>query len=127
MTHTSTLRGEHCSELVSLLTIPVWINANGKKVKINAVLDDASTGTFLNEEVTGALGIWSHYEKVTVSVLNETLESFDIIPVKVTLEIVDGRTSMDLNVHTCPRNVTGSYKVVNWNFVQEQAAAFSFI
>jgi len=109
------------------LTIPVWINANGKKVKINAVLDDASTGTFLNEEVTGALGIWSHYEKVTVSVLNETLESFDIIPVKVTLEIVDGRTSMDLNVHTCPRNVTGSYKVVNWNFVQEQAAAFSFI
>ena len=115
LTHTSTLRGEQCSELVSLGTVPLWINSNGKKVKINAVLDDASTGTFLNEEVAGALGLRSPYEKVTVRVLNETLESFDIIPVKITLESVDGRTSMALNVHTCSRTVTGSYKVVNWN------------
>ena len=46
--------------------VPVWIKGNGKKVKVNAVLDDASTGTFLNEEIAICLGVQSAYEKVTV-------------------------------------------------------------
>ena len=33
------------------------MKAQGKKVKVNAILDDASNETFLNEEVAGALGL----------------------------------------------------------------------
>ena len=33
-------------------------------------------------------------------VLNETVESFDTMPVEITLESVDGQTSMALNVYT---------------------------
>ena len=92
--HTATLTATASSELVSLRTVPVWIKANGKKVKVNAVLDCASTGTFLNEEIAIALGLQSAYERVTVRVLNETVESFDTMPLEITLESVDGQTSM---------------------------------
>ena len=113
--------------MVSFRTVPVWIKGNGKKVKLNAVLDDASTGTFLNEEIAIALGLQSAYERVTVRVLNETVESFDSMPVEITLESVDGQTSLALNVYTCPRNVTVSYQAVNWNFYKDQWSYFSSI
>ena len=45
------------TESYSLQTVPVWMKANGRKVKINAILDDGSNETFLNEEVAGALGL----------------------------------------------------------------------
>ena len=45
------------TESYSLRTVPVWMKANGRKVKINAILDDASNETFLNEEVAGVLGL----------------------------------------------------------------------
>ena len=38
-----------------LRTIPVWVKVKGKKIKVNAILDDASNESFLNEEVAGAL------------------------------------------------------------------------
>lgn len=48
-----TTSNKDASETYSLRTIPVWIKANEKKVKVNAILDDASNETFLNEEVSG--------------------------------------------------------------------------
>ena len=83
--HIATLPDHFSSELVSLRTVPVWIKGNGKKVKVNAVLDDASTGTLLHEETAIALGLQSPYERVTVRVLNETVESFETMPVEITL------------------------------------------
>jgi len=47
-----------------------------------------------------------------VRVLNETVESFKTMPVEITLQSVDGQTSMALNVYMCPRNVTGSYQLL---------------
>ena len=87
----------------------------------------ASTGTFLNREIAIALGLQSAYERVTVRVLKETVESFDTMPVKVTLESVDGQTSMALNVYTCPGNVTGSNQAVNWNLYKDQWSYLSSI
>ena len=126
-THTATLTAHASSELVSLRTVPVCIKANGKKVKVNAVLDDASTGSLLNEEIAIALGLQSAYERETVRVLNETVESFDTMPVEITLESVDGQTSMALNVYTCARNVTGNYQAVNWNLYKDQWSYLSSI
>ena len=125
--HTATLTAHVSSELVFLRTVTIWIKANGKKVKVNVVLDDASTGTFLNEEIAIALGLQSAYERVTVRVLNETVESFDTMPLEITLDSVDGQTSMALNVYTCPRNVTGSYQAVNWNLYKDQWSYLSSI
>ena len=47
---------ETLTESYSLRTVPVLMKANGKKVKLNAILDDASKETFVKKEVAGGTG-----------------------------------------------------------------------
>ena len=54
---TTTMNTKSSVEAYSLRTVPVWVKANGRKMKVNAVLDDASNETFMNEELAGALGL----------------------------------------------------------------------
>ena len=83
-------------------------------MKVNAILDDASNETFLNEEVAGMLGIQEPFQTINVHVLNNEIETFQSMPVNVTIESVDGQFRKSIDVRTCPRKVTGSYKVENW-------------
>jgi hypothetical protein len=92
----------------------------GRKLKINAILDDASNETFFNEEVAGVLGIQEPFEKVKVHVLNDAIETFQSMPVTVMIESVDGQFSKEVKVRTCPRNVTGNYSVKDWSAHQSQ-------
>ena len=103
------------TESYSFRTVPVWMKANGRKVKINAILDDASNETFLNEAVAGILGLQEPLEKVQVYVFNDTVETFQSMPIKIEIESVDGRFSKEISAKTCPQKVTGNYRVVNWN------------
>ena len=93
------------NEAYSLRTIPVWVKAQGKKVKVNAILHDASNETFLNEEVAGALGLKESYQTVKVHVLNNSVETFQTMPLKVEIESVNGQFTKEIEVKTCPRNV----------------------
>ena len=102
-------------ESYSLRTVPVWMKANGRKGKINAILDDASNETFLHEEVAGLLGLQEPFQKVQVHVLNDTVETFQSMPIKIEIESVDGRFSKEISIKTCPQKVTGNYRVVNWS------------
>ena len=56
----------------------MWLKANGRKVKVNAILDDGSNETFLNEEVAGVLGLKERYQTVTVTVLNMKWKRFSL-------------------------------------------------
>ena len=96
------------------------LSAKGKKIKVNAVLDDASTVSYVNEEVAGALGLSATYEKVTVNVLNENVETFDSMPVSLILESCDGNVKVPFKALTCPHRVTGSYKIVDWQKYQDR-------
>ena len=42
-------------EVVSFRTVPGWLKANGQKIRVNAVLDDASSTSYVSEEVAGPL------------------------------------------------------------------------
>ena len=59
------------------------------KINVKAILDDASNETFLNEEVAGVLGIREPFKTVKVHVLNNEVETFQSMPVKLTIESVD--------------------------------------
>ena len=118
--HIITLASAQNQENVSLRTAPVWLSANGRKIKVNAVLDDASTVSYVNEELAGALGLSATYEQVVVYVLNESVETFDSMPVSMTLESCDGNVRLPFKALTCPRRVTGSYKAVDWSKFQDQ-------
>ena len=116
----TTLTSAQYKEVVSLRTVPVWLKSKGKKIKVNAVLDDASTISYVNEEVAGALGLSATYEKVSVNVLNENVETFDSMPVSLTLESCDGNVKIPFQALTCPRRVTGTYKIVDWQKYQSR-------
>ena len=57
-------------EVFSFRIVPVWLKANGQKVRVNVVLDNAthyaSSASYVSEEVAGALGLSAPYEPVTV-------------------------------------------------------------
>ena len=91
------------------------MKANGRKVKINAILDDASNETFLNEAVAGILGLQEPFEKFQVYVINNTVENFQSMPIKIEIETVHGKFSKEISTKTCPQKVTGNYNVVKWN------------
>ena len=98
----------------------MWLSAKGKKIKVNTVLDNVSTVSYVNEEVAGALGLSATYEKVTVNVLNENVETFDSMPVSLILESCDGKVKIPFKALNCPRRVTGSYKIVDWQKYQDR-------
>ncbi|CAB4043201.1 Hypothetical predicted protein, partial [Paramuricea clavata] len=118
-THT-TMHDTPATEALSLRTIPVWLKANNRKVKVNALLDDASNETFLNAEVAGVLDIQEPLQTVKVHVLNDEIETFESMPVNVTIESVDGQFCKNISVKTCPRKVTGNYKVEDWSVSKER-------
>ena len=103
-TYTSACKGE----MNSLRTIPVWVKGKGKSVKVNAVLDDASNETFLNEEVAGFLGMKAERQQLQVHVLNDSIETFNSMPLQIEIESVDRQFTKEINVRTCPREVTGN-------------------
>ena len=118
--HITTLASTQHQNVVSLRTVPVWISANGKKIKVNALLDDASTVSYVNEELAGVLGLSTTYQQVTVNVLNETVETFDSMSVRMSLDSCDGNVKTTFEALTCPRRVTGSYKAVDWSKFQDR-------
>ena len=63
----TTLMSAQYKEVVSLRTVSDWLKSKGKKMKVNAVLVDASTVSYLNEEVAGALGLSDTYGKLDIS------------------------------------------------------------
>ena len=97
---TTTGESNHKVQMHSLRTIPVWIKANGTRIKVNAVLDDASNETFLNEEVAGFLGLSGKWQDVQVHVLNDAVETFKSIPLQVEIESTDRQFSKEINVIT---------------------------
>ena len=88
------------NEAHSLRTILVWIKAQGKKVKVNAILNDASNESFLNE-VAGAHGLKESYQTVKVHVLNNSVETFQTMLLKIEIESVNGQFTKEIEVKTC--------------------------
>ena len=90
----------------------MWLNANDRKVNVYAILDYGSYETFLNEEISGVLGLRGRYQTVTVNVLNNEVEQFQSMPLDVTIE--SPGEEFRKQIKTCPKRVTGNYKVDNW-------------
>ena len=80
----------------------MWIKANGRKVKVNAILDDASNKTFQNEAIAEILGLQELFGEVQGYVLNDTVETFQSMPIEIEIESVDGRFSKEISAKTCP-------------------------
>jgi hypothetical protein len=83
----------------------------GKKVKVNAILDDASANL---------LGIQEAFQFVQAHVLNNSVDTFQSMPAKIEIECVNGVFGKVIEVKTCPHQVTGTHKVEDWNETKMQ-------
>ena len=64
------------------------------------------------------MGLSTACKNVQVHVLNSSVETFKSMPLQVEVESADGQVSKTVNVQTCPKEVTGNYRIVDWSKFQ---------
>jgi hypothetical protein len=93
---TMTIDGEESSVFIGLRTIPVIVKHGKKRLKINALLDDASTTTYIKTDVAEELGVHGEIEKTTFSMLNGRTETLETAPVEIGLESLNKRVDIEI-------------------------------
>ena len=84
------------------------------KMKVNALLDDASTKWYINADIAAQLGLQGKIQQVTVNLLNGQIKTFDTMPMKFELESLNGLVDMKMSTFKAAR-VTGNMNVVEWS------------
>ena len=101
------------SKEVALRTVPVTVKYGDKVIKVNALLDDGSTQTYVNANLATELGIMGAKETITVEVINGKTEQFETTPVQLSIRSMDGKTTIKVNALTT-NNVTGLMCATDW-------------
>ena len=83
-------------------------------MKVNTLLDDASTQSYINADIAAQLGLQGKFQQVTVNVLNGQIKTFVTMPVEFELESLNGSGDMKMSAFTAAR-VTGNMNVVKWS------------
>lgn len=60
-----------------------------RSLNANALIDDASTKTYISEYVAAELGLKSKTEKVTVNAQNSSVETFETLYGKVSTAVTE--------------------------------------
>ena len=102
------------SDFIALRTVPVILKNGERSLKVNALLDEASTKTYLNTDVAAELGLHGRTEEVRVNVLNGQTETFETQPVSFELLSINRNVNISVTAYTANR-VTGDMPVTNWN------------
>ena len=76
----------------------IWKKNGKKRIKVNAILDDASTKTYINSDIAAELGLQGQLKRVNVSVLNGHIETFETTPVECIIESLDGKSQLKLQL-----------------------------
>ena len=120
-THTTTMGAEPApsTKFVALRTVPVYLSSGKRKVKVNALLDDGSSKTYLNSDIAAELGLEGSPHELTVNVLSDNQERFETTVVRFTISSVNGKVSKQASAYTTER-VTGNMEVVNWRRYQSK-------
>ena len=101
------------TEYLPLRTVPVILKNGSKSMRINALLDDGSTRTYVNEDVADCLGLEGEPVSLNVRLLNDTTAQLRSRSVKFELESCDGRVKKEVAAQTTKR-VTGNMRAINW-------------
>lgn len=81
------------SEFVALWIIPVYLASGGRRVKVNALLDEGSSRSYLNSDVNAELGLEGRSHELTVKVLNVNQEKLYPSVVELMINSLDGRVT----------------------------------
>ncbi|XP_070547931.1 uncharacterized protein [Ptychodera flava] len=95
-----------CEEFKKMDAVKSYPEEWESRITVNALLDDASTKTYVNADIAAELSIKGEPQRVDVNVLNGQIETCETMPVEVGLESVNGRVDM---------KVTAFTNVVDWS------------
>ena len=120
-THTTTLVTAPLSipKIVALRTVPVYVTNGARRVKVNALLDEASSKSYLNSDVPAELRLEGSPHELIVNVLNGHHTALDTSLVEFVINGLDGSTSETISAYTTER-VTGNMQVVDWNLYKSK-------
>ena len=110
---TMTANNVTTTDFIALRTVPIILKNGNRSIKVNALLDDASTKTYIYADVAAELGLQGKTERVTVNVLNGQVETFETRPVDVQLESLIGDVKLQVTAYTATR-VTGTMSAFDW-------------
>ena len=100
-------------EFISLRTIPIIVENNGKKIEINALLDDASTLSYISEDVANELELSGKYETRKIGVIGGQVAEMRCRPVLLQIISSDGNLKTRVNA-LAVKEVTGNLTAINW-------------
>ena len=107
------------ANFIGLRTVPVILKNGERTLKVNALLDDASTKSYIIADVAAELCLQGRTKKMTVNVLNGQVETFETKPINVELVSITGDISTMVSACIVDR-VTGNMLVVEWNRLKQQ-------
>ena len=92
----------------------MYLKNGGRKIKVSALLDDASTKSFFNSDVAAELDLQGHLRRVNASVPNGQIETFQTIPVVCDIESLDEKSRLTFIAFTAEK-VTSDMKAIDWD------------
>ena len=105
--------------VTSIRTVPFQLSNGKRSLTVNALLDDASTHSYIANNVTAELNLVGSSMSLTTSKLNGQQETTHTVPVSCTLRSIDGATSTTL--HACTiEQPTGNMEVVDLHHLGKQ-------
>ena len=111
---TTLMAKEDYQYFIALRTVSIMVKSGDKSIKVNALLDDGITKTYINLDEAAELGLHGKTECVTVNVLNGQIKTFNTKPIEVLLESLCGNVRTNVTAFTADQ-VTGDMEAVNWN------------
>ena len=99
---------------LSLRTVPVILNNGRRSIKVNALLDDASTTSYISKKVANELGLVGKTETTLVGTIGGNIKEMESSQVEMTIQSVDKKLSRKFRA-LAVSTVTGALRVINWN------------
>jgi hypothetical protein len=105
---------------IALRTVPVFVSGNnGKTIKVNALLDDGSTTSYIDEKLASELNLEGEVVSRETELLGGHRIKLASMKTVISLNSVDGTVTRQLECWT-QRNVVGKLDVIEWKEHQEK-------
>ena len=101
-------------QMIQLRTVPIWLLARGKSIRVNALLDDASNCSYISEIMAEELKLPGEWSRRTVEVIGGRTKFMQAKEVEVTLQSDDKRQKETVSL-LAVRQPTGSMRAANWD------------
>ena len=100
--HTTTLitdsNNANRNDFIALCTVPVHLKCGNRTIRVNALLDDASSRSYINSDIAAQLGL-----EGIPQVLNNNQATLDSSTIDFVIKSIDGKISRQMSAYTTKR------------------------